>query len=453
MVDAATRGRLREIYQNLEYRPLKPGDPLYVPMFEDPDLSPYDPVARMLTKIEFAGVESSQLFSGDRGAGKSTQLERLKHELEQDPRYKVVLCDMEDYLSPSDPVEVVDFLLAAAGALSEELAAPELLGPDGVTAFASRFVGWMKEQGLEVEGLGLSIKGGVVGGDLKLKLKNDESFRTRVRERTRLHLGALQRDAHAFFFESWDRLRARYGPETELVILFDSIEHIRGTTSNAKDVASSVERLFRAHAEALQIPWVHTVYSVPAWLRAHTAAIEDTYDGYAHIPCVKLHEQRRETLSQEGLALLRRIADKRVPGGVTWLLGDDDTFQQLALNSGGYLRDLFRLLRFLVIDATQRGLPATRVELAIQDLRNAYVSSFTNSESVWLQRIADTGEISPDDRDELEVLAGFLSTHLVLSYQNGALWFDVHPVIRDDVKQRAAAFQARQNPKPPPADA
>ena len=43
-----------------------------------------------------------------------------------------------------------------------------------------------------------------------------------------------------------------HGDETQLVVIYDNIEHLRGTTKNAPDVAASVERLFRGHADALR---------------------------------------------------------------------------------------------------------------------------------------------------------------------------------------------------------
>src|SRR5690606_16237339 len=150
MVDPATREQLKALYQALEDRPLEPDDPAYVPLFEEPKLSAIDPVEHMATTIEFASLESVQLFSGHRGTGKSTQLRRLKRRLQRDPTYKVVICDMEDYLPMTDEVDVVDFLLAAAGALSDALAVPELLGSDPVRSYWVRFTGWLHSQKIEV---------------------------------------------------------------------------------------------------------------------------------------------------------------------------------------------------------------------------------------------------------------------------------------------------------------
>jgi hypothetical protein len=455
MVDRETREQLKALYRALEERPLEPDDSAYVPLFEDPKLSAIDPVEHMATTVEFASLESVQLFSGHRGTGKSTQLRRLRHRLQQDPAYKVVICDMEDYLPMTDEVDVVDFLLAAAGALSDALAVPELLGKDPVNNYWVRFTGWLRSQKIEVSELGLSAKaaaGSAKDGlgveaavGVKLNLKSDPEFRKRVRERMKLHVGAFRNDVHTFVQECLEHLRAHHGAETQLVVIYDNIEHLRGTTKNAPDVAASVERLFRGHADALRFPYVHTIFTVPPWLRVQYAGTgNDGFDNYCRVPCVKVRERPEPSGGQgevdsDGVDALWRVAGKR--GDMLWLLGDRAAFEQIALASGGHLRDLFRMLSFLAIDATRFGVPVTaeRRKLAIEELRSSY-KGFTNQEAAWLQAIDRTGSLDVDEAKSHHELARFLDTHVLLVYRNGEDWYGVHPLIREDVARRAAAW-------------
>lgn len=55
-----------------------------------------------------------------RGAGKSTELRRLRRDL-REQGYLVLLVDVFDYLSPSSPIDVSDFVMVLAGALSDAL--------------------------------------------------------------------------------------------------------------------------------------------------------------------------------------------------------------------------------------------------------------------------------------------------------------------------------------------
>lgn len=458
MVDPATFKQLKAFFRALQDRPLEPGDPHYVEIFEDHALSSIDPVARMARTIQFATLEPDspesrsasefeletvQLFSGHRGTGKSTQLRRLKQQLERSGPYKVVLCDMEDYLPMTDALDVVDFLLAAAGALSEALSVPELLGSDLVHGYWARFTSWLQSQRIEISDLGL--KTGEASLGIKLNLKEDVEFRKRIRERMKLHVGAFRTEVHAFVSECLKRLKQRHGQDTQLVILYDSIEHLRGTTSNANEVTASVEALFRGHADALRFPFVHTVFTVPPWLRLQHAGVGERFDGYCQIPCVKVRERARQQGDivdfQPGLDVLWRVACKR--GDPTWLLGGRPEFDELARASGGYLRDLFRMLSILINDAGEYGVPvsAERQKLAVEELRGGYVA-FTNRDAVWLRAIECKGALEVEEIEDHHRLARFLDTHILLAYRNGEDWYGVHPLIRADVLRRASEWDA-----------
>jgi len=70
-------GFLKQFFQNLREQPLEPDDPRYVHIYRDRRLAPSDPVELLARAIEWTPGESVQLFSGFRGAGKSTELRRL----------------------------------------------------------------------------------------------------------------------------------------------------------------------------------------------------------------------------------------------------------------------------------------------------------------------------------------------------------------------------------------
>lgn len=110
----------------------------------------------------------------------------------------------------------------------------------------------------------------------------------------------------------------------------------------------------------------------------------------------------------------------------------------MALASGGHLRDLFKLLSLLVLDASSQGVPASaeRRRLIINELREAYLA-FTNEDAKWLQLIEDSGTLDVAATTDHKTVALFLDTHVLLAYRNGTDWYSVHPLIRDDVARRA----------------
>lgn len=119
-MDQELRAFKRDFVRELTDQPLEPDDPRYVPLHQDPRLEAGDPVAVLYDTIDFAVGGVTQLFSGFRGSGKSTEFLRLKQRL-QDSDYVVALIDVERYLQSSDVVDVPDFLLTVAGGLSDDL--------------------------------------------------------------------------------------------------------------------------------------------------------------------------------------------------------------------------------------------------------------------------------------------------------------------------------------------
>ncbi len=98
--------------------PLQPHDPMYQPIYDNSKSD--DPVELLQTHIEFTDVESIQMFSGFRGSGKTTELFRLKENLEKQP-YIVLYANALDYVNPSEPIEISDLLTVLAGAFSDAL--------------------------------------------------------------------------------------------------------------------------------------------------------------------------------------------------------------------------------------------------------------------------------------------------------------------------------------------
>jgi energy-coupling factor transporter ATP-binding protein EcfA2 len=437
MVQADTLAKLKSIFHALREQPLSPGDPAYVDLFTDGTLSDPNIVSLMATHIEFAASETAQLLGGQDGTGKTTLLRTLKHRLEQNPAYKVVICDMENYLPMTDPVDVVDFLLVAAGALSEALAAPELLGKDAAPRnYWSRFAHWVSKTDIEAK----ELAGFAPDSDVALALESDPGLRERIREQAKSRAASFRRDVHAYMQECLFELRKHYGEGTQLVVMFDGIEHVRGLSSNADIVADSIGRLFFSHADDLRIPLVHVVFTVPPWLHLHYA-VTRRFDTYRQLPCVMVREQpdRPERLGEPnaaGIEVLRKLVEKRGPDGwLDWLLGSPEAFDEIALASGGHLRDLLLMLRAVLVDAHDVGVPVPeeRRRRAIEQLGEDYVGSMTNRDAAWLRRVEETHIL--DASVPVHRIGAFL---LFYRNRNGNGWYGLRPVVRAEVQRRAS---------------
>jgi hypothetical protein len=105
--------------------------------------------------------------------------------------------------------------------------------------------------------------------------------------------------------------------------------------------------------------------------------------------------------------------------------------ERLAANSGGDLRDFFRLVRLCISQALYQlelPLPDKVLDDAENDLRNDM--PLTDDVKVWLKKIQQSHERELDTLDKLPDFARLTESKYILNYRNGKDWFDVHPLLR-----------------------
>jgi hypothetical protein len=145
-------------YRNLKERPIEPGNPFYVEIWEHSD---YDPVQRLRKHIVWSEVESLQLFSGFSGSGKSTQLLRLQQDLTA-AGYLVVYVDAQEYLNVGEPIEVEELLITLAGAFSDKLD-PSV----SVDSYWDRLLNYLTKTEVNVSEVGVKISAASFKAELK----------------------------------------------------------------------------------------------------------------------------------------------------------------------------------------------------------------------------------------------------------------------------------------------
>lgn len=430
---------LGEFFRRVSATPLDPEDPRYVPLYQDPELVRFDPVDALARAIAWTHGESVQLLSGFRGTGKSTELRRLKHRLES-AHYIVLLCDMEQYLNLSTPLDVSDFLLAVCGALNEELGRLGFLEDGLKQSWGDRLIRLFAGK-IEIS----EVKAGALGmsASIKASLKTDPDFKKLVQQRMAGHLGTLINEVHDYFQKCTEAIKRRKSTTVELVLLLDSIEHIRGTTVNAHEVQSSVEHLFVSHADKLHFPGWHVIYTVPPHLKVSYGNLGSLYEpgGVKVLPAFKLRDQVGTRIEHNYRAIERVVAAR---GEWSRLLPDQAALDRLIGYSGGHLRDLLRLVGGVLTLAQQLPVPATTVDAAIDQLRTEFLP-IADDEALWLADVSRTHQIALPSADRLPVLARFLDTHLALCYRNGDEWFDIHPLIADQVKAQVRLIRERSS--------
>jgi hypothetical protein len=430
-MDPEVTRRLKELYNRLADEPLDPESPYYEPFHEQMH-DDGDPIATLATSIAFAEGESVSLLSGQRGAGKSTELRRLRKRLQdKDKGCVVLMSDMRDYLNLNAPLEVTDFLIALMGGFAKSAA--EFLGHDPTEDdWWDRMVHFLQTD-LEVSG-SIELPLGLAKVDLKGSLKEDPTFKSRLQKALRGHVARLKGQAHDFAKEVVTKLRAAPHVEGDkIVFLVDSVEQIRGVGPEAEDVYRSVANVFSTFSDALRLPLMHVVYTIPPYLTALAPSIGGLYGGMIYtLPSIRVRSRTGKE-DQQGLELMRRIVQRRHERWREFL--SVDQVDSISLATGGDLRDFFRLLRYCLARADSADrLPISDriVTQARQHLRREMQLSAEDRK--WLAKIAKTKRSEMETVTQLPHLARFLDSHVVLNYRNGD-GYDVHPLLQDELRE------------------
>ena len=427
-LSAAHRAALKQLYTALADRVLTPDDPVYIA-----DLNRHgdaDPIADIATEIDWQAGGGVCLFTGQRGTGKSTELQRLKRELEG-LGARVFYVDLSEYLLLSKEIEISDFLVSMAGAMSEQVQT-QFIDTPGELGYWERFTQFLQSR-VNID----EIKFKLPGAEIKAALKSDPDFKRHMQETMRGHIAQLVQETHAFFLQTVNFIRARMGQpdDGKVVLLVDSVERVRGVGNEAMKVYESVRNLFFSHAEHLCIPGLHVVYTVPPYLSVLAAGAGGLMGGATTRRLVSTHifQDRSRQPDPAGLATLRQVVSVRHPDWTA--LFTPAALDSLALSSGGDLREFFRLIRLClpaVRDDSQLPLDEAAVRSAQNAARNEMLP-IPDDQLAWLQAITKTHSPCLKTDADLPMLAHFLDNRMVLNYRNGSDWYDVHPLLREVV--------------------
>lgn len=419
--------------------PVGPTDPFYV------DLDAGDPVrgeagqscvGQMLRTLQLSDPtgETFQLFTGFRGSGKTTELRRLAWALEADPEVptRVVYVDFYDFLDLNAPVDIADILRVIAWRLDREAVAAEGADPDAAPGYLDRFVALVRSE-LEVKGVSLAVG----GSGLMLELRDNPTFKEKVAEALQGRFQQFARDAAQSMRESVLRIR-RHARAERVVVIADSLEKISPVFEHTREaVERSVESIFLHHARLLQIP-CHAVYTFPAWLRFRTAGLGTVFVSEPILlPMVRVAGPDGAPYGP-GLGKLHEMIARRID--LAAVFGADAVAGLLPIieASGGYPRDLLRMVRELLVQAQAFPVGPADVRRVINRLAEDYAEVIRATDLDLLLAVAATHAVPLGTAAEVQAFGDLVERWLVLTYRNGHRWYDLHPLVR-----RAPAVASR----------
>jgi hypothetical protein len=395
-----------------------------------------DPVQELADQIDFSASAGAYLFTGNRGTGKTTELLRLAKILNSFG-CEVFYVDMAEYLNLTQHIEISDFLISVLGAFSEKIENRFGQTP-GNQGFFERMWSFLKT---DVKFDEITIPAGPV--ELKASLHENPTFKSQLQERTRGVVERLVKQARDFTAEAVQTIRReRATQDKKIVLIVDSVERLRGVgdSQDVREVFKSAETLFASHADKLRFTGVSTVYTVPPYLSALAGSLGTYYAGgrIYSLPSVHIYQCcpkacERPAPYADGLKKMIEVVNRRYPDWKEFF--SEEQLKRLAENSGGDLRDFFRMLRLAIARApgqSQRPVPDSFMVDSEDAVRNDMLPIAADDRK-WLQKIMTSHKPELPSLDDLPDFARLQSGKYVLQYRNGEDWYDVHPLLHKEV--------------------
>jgi hypothetical protein len=369
-----------------------------------------------------------QLYSGYRGSGKTTELLRLRKDLEDRGHIVVYFAADERDLSVQD-AQHTDILLACTRHLLQGL---KQANPDPV-------LDWLKTRWADLQDVLLTeVTVDQVNLAVGLKelakltsaIRAQPGQRQKIRERLEPHTESLIDALNRFIQDNSDRVAAK----TKLVVIADNLDRIVPIFRDHG--RSNHEEIFLDRSEQLKALNCHIIYTVPISMvySRWSTELEANYGIPRVLPSIMVRQEDNQPY-QPGLDILRTMILRRVPTPlqdslVPTVFESEQVLQKLCLMSGGYSRDLMILVREAINKTEMLPIGIKAINSAIGNLRDVYERAIEPEEWIQLAQVSLSKQVTTSP-SYLSLL--FKRCMLQYSYfdESGTrrTFLDVHPVI------------------------
>ncbi|MGC9528080.1 MAG: P-loop NTPase fold protein [Limnospira sp.] len=401
-------------------------------------------IARTISRLS-PESPTCQLFTGHIGSGKSTELLRLKAELEA-ADFHVVYFESSKDLDMAD-VDITDILLAIARQVSESIERMNIkLKPTGFKTLLRGVMEVLNTQidvkgEVELPGIGsasassdgeFSLALGI--GKLTAQAKDSRDLRSLLRQylepRTNNILEAINQE---LLIPSIRQLKQQ--GKAGLVVIIDNLDRIM--SSKTATGRPQPEYLFIDRGDQLNQLQCHVVYTIPLGLifSSDLGRLTNRFGSDPKaLPMVPV-QFPDGTPCEAGIEHLRQMVMVRAFPGidadryspfVPAIFDDPDTLDRLCIISGGHVRSLLVLL-YSCLQQEDPPLPRDVLENVILQRRHQLLLAIESQEWDLLRHVAKTKKLS--GLTEYQTL---LRSLWVFEYRHQKdYWFDINPVLAE----------------------
>jgi hypothetical protein len=375
-----------------------------------------------------------QLFTGHIGCGKSTELQRLKTELEL-AGFHVVYFESSQDLDMAD-IDISDILLSVARQVSTSLEAIGIKLRPGYFTNLFREIGDFLQTPLE---LSAEAEFSIGIAKISTKTKDSPQLRSQLRQylepRTNGILQAINEEVLDKGIEQL-KLRGYKG----LVVIIDNLDRV--DTRPLASGRSQPEYLFIDRGEQLRRLKCHLVYTIPLALifsNEYETLKNRLGGGIAPkvLPMV-LVRQRDGGDYEPGMSLLRQLVMARAFPEIPWnsrlslireLFDRPQTLDRLCRVSGGHIRNLLGLL-YSCLQRQDPPFSQDCLEAVIKDYRDDLLLAINEEEWQLLYEVVNQQSVKGEsDYQRL------LRSMFVFEYRDPlGRWFGISPALAETEK-------------------
>lgn len=444
---------LDDVYKTLSPEPLTRPDEFNA--FYRPDVNVVrgsDVVSRLRLGLAraFGGLHFKAFLMGHSGVGKSTELTRLRREINE--QYNVIRFSATGELDPANfkPFDVLLLMMAeVAGRTARSIddggagrTPPEQRLQEIWDWFATETKTNTQATGIGAQitaGAGItpdSLWGKMLGlfANLKGEMKYSADRKTEVVEYRLNRLSSLIDLANRLLDDCNDLLRAATGKEWLFL----------GEDFDKPGIpAAQVKGLFLTYANIFRDLRTHLIFTIPIALGYSGQAVELPFanDRVFSIPDNPVFDSNHKP-HHVGRNAIRAVVEARV----TPELFEADQLERLVVASGGNLRDLFSIVSQAADSAILRSSPkigASDAESAVSNLRSEYVrrlgeSPFDEEPIPYDKKVHRLLSVYGGDQNSAvpdSVLYSLLRSRAIQEF-NGERWYGVHPLVVDILKRQ-----------------
>jgi len=348
-------------------------------------------------------------FSGHRGCGKSTELNRLAADERIRQKFFVVKYSVRDVCDVNN-LNYVDVLFSIGAQLFLQYAdsgrelRPELM--KDLEAWRTS-IEWVREKESSFE---TSVGGGIQGFFVSVmaKIRAEATTRNIIRQTIEPRLSELIEKINLIVAD----IEGREGKS--VLVIIDDLD---------KPNLEQATEIFYNNQTAITQPVCHIVYTVPIsmfFAQEFTAIRETRF----LLPNIKLHTRNDRTSRYEpGYDLLKTFIFKRMKEN---LIEPDAV--DLAIKMGaGVFRETTHIMQIAADSAIERGrdcITKEDVENAGQEIRSDFKRILKTDDYVILKELYENNKIQGIDK-----IGHLLHNLSVLEYENGENWCDIHPTL------------------------